>query len=116
MKEAAKEVGVSHVTIFNFVNKNEIFARKFQRARSKSMDALEDHLHAMAYGRAKGNIVAVFGTLKARRPEIWRDKAQIDHTNSDGSFGNFVAGMTAASRELDREARVEDGETPQTQH
>lgn len=33
--------------------------------------------------------------LKNRKPQEWRDRAQIDHTNSDGSLGAFLSAVAA---------------------
>lgn len=44
-------------------------------------DVLEDGLHTLA---RQGNIAAIFGTLKARRPERWRER--VDLSNHDGSL------------------------------
>lgn len=79
--QAAKKVGVSHVAVFNHVRKNEEFRREYEAAMEANTDVLEDSLHHLA--RA-GNIAAIFGTLKARRPERWKDR--MDLSNKDGSI------------------------------
>ena len=79
--QAARRTGVSAVTVFNHLRKNPVFARKYGRALETNTDLLEDGLHHLA---RNGNIAAIFGTLKARRPERWRDR--VDVSNKDGSL------------------------------
>lgn len=74
----AAEVGVSSVTVYAHVRKDEEFAERFRLAQETNTDELEDILHSLA--RA-GNIAAIFGTLKARRPERWRDSSKVDITS-----------------------------------
>lgn len=81
VEQAAAEVGVSAVTVFNHLRKNPKFRRKYERAMEVNTDLLEDGLHHLA---RKGNIAAIFGTLKARRPERWKDR--VDLSNKDGSI------------------------------
>lgn len=81
VREAAAKVGVSSVCVFNHVRSNEEFARQYHTAMEVNTDALEDGLHTLA---RNGNVAAIFGTLKARRPERWRDR--MDLSNQDGSL------------------------------
>lgn len=81
VRQAAQKIGVSNVAVFNHVRKNEEFRREYEAAMEANTDVLEDGLHHLA--RA-GNIAAIFGTLKARRPERWRDR--VDLSNKDGSL------------------------------
>lgn len=79
--QAAKKVGTTAVTVFNYVRKDDAFAKQYRRAMEANTDVLEDGLHHLA---RNGNIAAIFGTLKARRPERWRDR--VDISNKDGSL------------------------------
>lgn len=81
VREAAAVVNISVVTVFNHVRKDEEFAAAYKLAMETNTDVLEDGLHTLA---RNGNIAAIFGTLKARRPERWRDNVNI--SNSDGSL------------------------------
>lgn len=81
VREAAAKVGVSCVCVFNHVRSNEEFAKQYHTAMEVNTDALEDGLHTLA---RNGNVAAIFGTLKARRPERWRDR--VDLSNQDGSL------------------------------
>lgn len=94
--QAARKVGVSDITVFNHINKNPDFKRRYQAAMETNTDVLEDSLHSIARG---GNLTAIFGMLKARRPERWRER--MDLTNSDGSIHKALA---AAVRKVHQQA------------
>lgn len=79
--EASALVGVSYVTVFTHADEDEEFGRAYRRVMERNTDALEDLLMLMA---RKGNVAALFGTLKARRPERWRER--MDISNADGSL------------------------------
>jgi transposase-like protein len=95
---AAKKATVSATQVFWRVRTNEQFAERYAAAMEYNTDHLEEMLQQHAFN---GNITALFGTLKARRPEKWRDNYRIDHTNSDGSFQAFASGMLHKAQELD---------------
>lgn len=105
LRQACEAVGISSVAFFNHVRKDPEFAKQYAAAQEANTDALEDRLHGMALA---GNVAALFGTLKSRRPHKWRDRSQVDLTNSDGSFKAFAAGMQQGAKELDRELRSEE--------
>lgn len=75
VKYAAEEVGVSHVTVFNHCRKGGKFKELFDEARELNLDSLEDRLHELAIA---GNPVAIFGVLKAFRPDRWRENMRVD--------------------------------------
>ena len=79
----AAEVGISHVTVFNHIRTDKVFARQFAIARETNTDWYEDHLARMAVeAKVPGNVLALFGTLKSRRPDKWRDNYKIEHGGS----------------------------------
>ena len=81
VRSIAAKVGVTSVTVFLHVRKDEDFAKRYFLAMETNTDILEDHLYQMATEKGvPGHIVALFGTLKARRPERWRDVAKIEHS------------------------------------
>lgn len=91
---AARKAGTTDVTVFDHRRKDPEFGKAFEEALEAGTDMLEDKLHDMAIG---GNITAIFGTLKARRPQKWREHYKIDH-GADGSFAAaFAMAMTGAS-------------------
>lgn len=108
VKAAARKVGISHVTVFNHVRDDKAFAEAYARALELNTDQLEDLLHQFA---ERGMVAALFGTLKARRPEKWRDNFKIDHTNSDGSFRAFAEGAREATRRYDADVKPDDATT-----
>lgn len=87
---AARKTGVSSVTVFKHIRNDKVFAAAYNVAQNLNTDELEDLLRTLAMA---GNVAAIFGTLKARRPEKWRDNFKVDHTNSDGSFKAFAVGL-----------------------
>lgn len=102
----AKAIGVSHVTIFNHKRTDPEFAREFELAMEANTDRLEDHLYRMATEKGiPGNVAAVFGTLKARRPSVWRENMKIEH---DGSIQTTTPDQLAAARERVRAGKSGD--------
>lgn len=75
VKDTAHEVGISAVTVYNLRREDPEFDREFILAQESNTDALEDKLFQMA---VSGNVAALFGTLKARRPERWRDNFTVN--------------------------------------
>jgi AcrR family transcriptional regulator len=80
VRECANLVGVSTVTVFNHIRSDADFAARYRQAMEINTDHLEDHLFRMATQKMPGNILAVFGVLKARRPDKWRESARVEHT------------------------------------
>lgn len=80
VRQAARKVGVSHVTVFNHIRKDEAFKALYATAMDVNTDVLEDDLHTLA---RMGNVAALFGTLKARRPERWRDRVDLSNSSGD---------------------------------
>jgi hypothetical protein len=93
VKQAAAAVGVSFVTVFRKIKADEHFAEMYRLAMDLNTDQLEDLLHTHA---TKGNIAALFGTLKARRPEKWRDNVRMEHA---GKIEFTTADALQAARE-----------------
>ncbi len=102
----ASEVGVSSVTVYSHVRKDEEFAERFRLAQETNTDELEDILLSLA--RA-GNIAAIFGTLKARRPEKWRDSSKVDITSGGKP-------LTALASALGYLAEKREGEIASSDH
>ncbi len=101
----ARRVGVSAVCVFNHVRRDESFAAEYHTAMETNTDVLEDGLHTLA---RQGNIAAIFGTLKARRPERWRDR--VDVSNQDGSLLKPLAEAIRRVNGVNPEARVSGDE------
>jgi hypothetical protein len=79
----AHALGISHVAIFRLRHRDPEFAEEFLAAQETNTDLLEDHLARMATtAGTPGNVTALFGTLRARRPNVWRENVKVDHSGS----------------------------------
>lgn len=102
---AANTVGVSHVTVFKHIrDEPDGFGVEFYKAMESNTDFLEDRLLQMAIA---GNVAALFGTLKARRPEKWRERSSVDLSNTDGSLSALSERITNAAKEREKALRPE---------
>lgn len=104
IESAANEIGFSRIAIFNLRNRDEEFAEQMAEAEKDNTDSLVDHLlrHATERG-VPGNIIALFGILKARRPDVWRENVKLEHA---GTITHAVAPtlLTAARERLEARA------------
>ena len=106
VKACAREIGISHVTVFYHKRTDPEFAREFEVAMETNTDILEDHLYEMATEKGiPGNVAAVFGMLKARRPTVWRENLKIEH---GGSIQTTTSDQLAAARERARLGKAGD--------
>lgn len=76
MEEAAETAGVSSVTVYKLARTDASFRAAYLLSREYNTDALEDRMARMGQ---HGNVAALFGTLRARRPEVWRDNVKVEH-------------------------------------
>jgi len=81
-REAARAVGVSVTTVRRFRRRDEAFEARYKDAREFNTDEMEDTLRRIA---ADGHVTAIFGILRARRPDVWRERAQLDATVTNDS-------------------------------
>jgi len=80
VRKCAEAVGVSHVTVFNHARTNAEFARRYRVAIQTNTDCLEDLMMEHVFDREHaGSLTALFGMLKARRPEVWREVHKVEH-------------------------------------
>lgn len=104
VKEHAHALGISHVAIFRLRHRDPEFAEEFLTAQETNTDLLEDHLARMATtAGTPGNVTALFGTLRARRPNVWRENVKVDHSGSIAT----TAEQLEAARERVKTARSE---------
>jgi hypothetical protein len=82
VQETCDLVEVSMSSVYLQRKKNPKFSKLFDEALNRNIDSLEDHLFGMATGRAKGNILAAFGILRANRPEKWRESSKVEHSGN----------------------------------
>lgn len=73
--EAARAAGVAAITVHRERRRDPEFARRFQDALELNTDGVEDLLRNLAAG---GNVTAIFGVLRARRPSVWRESKTVD--------------------------------------
>lgn len=86
---AARSVGVSHGTIYDLKAKDREFAAAIDDAREAGSDRMEDAL--LNIGVTDKNVTALIFLLKGRRPTMYRERQQMDVTNSDGSLAGLFA-------------------------
>jgi hypothetical protein len=92
---AAKKCGASHESFFQRRRVDPEFAAQYAAAQSASVDVLEERMLARAYdNRAnKGNLTAMFGILRARRPSAWGGNVRVEHSGSLQLAGDFAQAM-----------------------
>ena len=98
VREAATAAGVSFVTVMRERRRDPDFAKRFQDALELNTDGVEDLLRNLA---SQGNITAVFGVLRARRPGVWREQKAVDanlNVNLAASGELFTQLIDALSR------------------
>lgn len=101
MAGAARMVGMSHGFIYDLKAKDPEFSAAIDSAREAGSDRMEDVL--LDIGKRQKNVTALIFLLKGRRPELYRDNARLDLTNSDGS----MAGLFAEAMMLDGDTRAD---------
>ncbi len=109
---AANEIGFSRTAIFNLIDRDEAFADAYERAQKRNTTALEDHLMKHATEpKTPGNIIALFGLLKARNPGRWRENVKLEHS---GTVAHALApDLLAAARErLEKRDVIDADEKP----
>ena len=85
-REAARVCGVSPITVRRARRSDLEFDRRYLDAREFNTDEMEDTLRRIA---ADGHVTAIFGILRARRPDVWRERATLD--------ANVTQDVTASS-------------------
>ena len=93
VRSAAAKIGVSAVAIFKLVRRDEEFAAAYREALELALDNVEDDIHTLA---CQGNLTAMFGLLRARRPSVWRESGQAPR----GEGGSFAAAFADAMKRL----------------
>lgn len=75
VQEAARAAGVAAITVHRERRRDPEFAKRFQDALELNTDGVEDLLRNLA---GEGNVTAIFGILRARRPGVWRETKAVD--------------------------------------
>ena len=96
---AARNVGIHRSTLYRLRDRNEEFRRSWDEAWEAGIEALEDELRRRGFegvekpvfhsGVVVGSVrefdtTAAIFILKARKPEVYRDNARIEHTGPGG--------------------------------
>lgn len=96
--QAAKVAGVSATVVFYHRRINPDFTKQYEDAQDANTNFLEAHLlrHALESG-VPGNITALFGLLRARRPAVWRENHRVEVSGKvEHSFpAAFAAAMNS---------------------
>ena len=77
--EAAEAIGIGRSTVFGWKRDDPEFSAKWDEARETAWDKLEGRLYDLGM---LGEVKAITDTLKARRPEVWREtqkRITVDH-------------------------------------
>lgn len=90
ISSAAKALNITRATVFNARRNDPEFAEALEKARESMLDAVEDMIHEL--GRA-GNLTALFGVLRAWRPQRWRENVAVSHSGSIDFAGSFAQAM-----------------------
>lgn len=96
---AARRVGIHRSTLYRLRDRDEQFRRSWDEAWEAAIEALEDELRRRGFegvekpvfhsGVVVGSVrefdtTAAIFILKARKPEVYRDNARIEHTGPGG--------------------------------
>ncbi len=84
---ACRACGVQTSTFYFQKQRHPEFAAAVAEAIDEGTDHIEDDL--LDLGR-DGNVVALLATLKARRPDKWREKSTHEHTGPGGTALTIV--------------------------
>ena len=78
--KCAEVVGISTVSVFTHVRSDPAFAKAYELAKELNTDHVEEMLYEHALDKSQpGNLIAIFGVLKARRPEKYREVHKVEH-------------------------------------
>lgn len=104
---ACEKAGFNVATANRHRNRDEEFAERYKAAVAEGIDRIEQRLVGIARGeipiKNAAEVTAIFGILRKRAPELWRDNVKHDVT------GSIDLKVKAAADEFDRDwnARVQ---------
>lgn len=99
----ASKIGVSASIVFRTARNDPRFAKALEAARETNTDHVEDGVHHLAVA---GNLTAMFGILRARRPHVWRDNSTVRVDAGDGFAAAFAAAMNPPPKTEDAGGRA----------
>lgn len=127
---ACKAAGYSRRSVYEYRNEDEEFARRWQEADDEAVELMEAEADRRA---TKGTLKPVFYLgvkcgeirefsdtllifrLKAKRPDLYRERASIDHSGQIATSGVLVVpGMVSAEEWQEQHREREDaGKDPE---
>jgi hypothetical protein len=87
--KACRAINVSRQFAYDERKRNADFAAEWEDAIEDGGDAMEDRLSDIGNSSLPGNVTAMIFLLKGRRPEKYRERADV--TNSDNAIVNAFA-------------------------
>ena len=79
-------VGCSNKTLYNWADRNPSFLHAKELGFEKSRKFWEIEAIKQATGKSDGNTTMAIFNLKNRFPKQWRDKQELDMSNTDGTL------------------------------
>lgn len=94
LAEMARACDVNRATINDWMDKHPDFSSAVKRGLENAQAWWEDRGRVATFGGFEGyNATSYIFQMKNRFRADWADKQQVDHTNSDGSLGSFLAAV-----------------------
>lgn len=109
--KAAEKAGIRRTSAYNWINRDEGFAKKFDQVRLEFSEYLEDLALSLvnkmvANNDYKANPALLITMLNANNPAKYRGTTEVDNTARD-----FIAGLRKISEENKKSAVKESTET-----
>jgi hypothetical protein len=83
VRRACTVAGVHHSTYYEWQHSDPAFATEVTEAREHYIEWLEQRLDDMATDEKKPNVVAMIFRLKALRPEVYRERHEVNLTRAE---------------------------------
>lgn len=99
-KAFAGHIGVSLSTVYKWMDEHQEFSDAIKTAQAAGAKWWEDALRNVASSGQGNASAAIFG-VKNRSQEEWKDKAELDHSSSDGTMSPTRIELVPASSDDD---------------
>ena len=99
--EVAVLFSVTSTTIDNWKKSKPEFLAILKKGKALADDLVEKSLYQLAIS---GNVTAQIFWLKNRRPVVWRDKQEIEHSSSPSPFELFISTGRQAEQSEEEES------------
>ena len=87
-EQIARNLGISYSTFKDYKNKHSALLTALKKGKEVVDYEVENALYKAAIN---GNVTAMIFWLKNRKPNVWRDKQEIEHS---GNVNNPFGGLT----------------------